>query len=196
MRNSMNGIELEVGVLKLYVEKVQGNNGSGGICDGDGVVLYSVNGLLFVQEVAGENGQSTHLAERNHDGNNAGDVRRLVENMEKSITEETQIYGELEEGNEYGIVSHHLHQPPPLFFLNQFAYPLAYHQILTTTIPVHIPHQFTSVPEIDERSHHHQLAANCANTRNDLVAKPRQMMPHVRVGPHQRTPHVSGCHML
>ncbi|KAI3953908.1 hypothetical protein MKW98_017732 [Papaver atlanticum] len=55
-----------------------------------------------VQEVAGENGQSTHLAEGNDDGSNADDARRLVENMEMSITEGTQIYGELEEGDEYG----------------------------------------------------------------------------------------------
>ncbi|RZC60799.1 hypothetical protein C5167_022558 [Papaver somniferum] len=77
--------------------------------------------LPSVKEVAGENGQSTHLvqvttlrsvtetqefvisrAEGNNDGSNADDARRLVENMEMSITEGTQIYGELEEGDEYG----------------------------------------------------------------------------------------------
>ncbi|KAI3840726.1 hypothetical protein MKX03_010970 [Papaver bracteatum] len=74
-----------------------------------------------VQEVAGENGQSTRMvqvttlrsvtevqefvvsrAEGNDDGSNADDARRLVENMEMSMTEGTQIYGELEEGDEYG----------------------------------------------------------------------------------------------
>ncbi|KAI3926295.1 hypothetical protein MKW98_028431, partial [Papaver atlanticum] len=92
----------------------------------------------YRQEVAEVQEFVVSRAEGNDDGINVDDARRLVENMENSITEGTQIYGELEEGNEYGNVSHHLHQPPPLFFPNQFASPLAYHQI-HTTIPVHIP---------------------------------------------------------
>ncbi|KAI3970700.1 hypothetical protein MKX01_024347 [Papaver californicum] len=73
-----------------------------------------------VQEVAGENGQRTHLVQvttlesvtevqefivsraEGNDGSNADDARRLVENMEMSITEGTQIYCEHEEGDEYG----------------------------------------------------------------------------------------------
>ncbi|MCL7022743.1 hypothetical protein MKW94_005695 [Papaver nudicaule] len=72
------------------------------------------------QEVAGENGQSTHLVQvttlksatevreftintgDGNDGSKTDDARRLGENMEMSITEGTQIYGEREEGDEYG----------------------------------------------------------------------------------------------
>ncbi|RZC58583.1 hypothetical protein C5167_005879 [Papaver somniferum] len=50
-------------------------------------------------------------AEGNDDGSNADDARRLVENMKTSITEGTHIYGELEEGNEYGNVIHYLKPP-------------------------------------------------------------------------------------
>ncbi|KAI3931256.1 hypothetical protein MKX01_040173 [Papaver californicum] len=76
--------------------------------------------LPSVQEAAGENGQSTHLVQvttlksvtevqefivsrvEGNNGSNADDARRLVENMEMSITEGTRIYGEHEEADEYG----------------------------------------------------------------------------------------------